>query len=122
MHIRQKTAIRYWERRRIVYNLLLTPPALIGWGLGGAVGGAVDDRAIVGIGSLMLLFVFAAICAGRADGVEPIVVKLRPSRKAPSQRGRGLFIDFEGLGPGTSRARPVVVGQEPIRTGQGVVY
>ncbi len=63
MHPRQKSAIRYWERRRIIYNVLLTPPALLGWGLGGAVGGAVEDRAVVGIGGLMLLFIFAAICA-----------------------------------------------------------
>jgi len=63
MHSRQSHAIRYWERRRIVYNLLLTPPAILGWGLGGAVGGAVDDRAAVGLGVLLLLFVLAAVCA-----------------------------------------------------------
>jgi hypothetical protein len=63
MHPRQAEAIRYWERRRIIYNLLLTPPAILGWGFGGAVGGAVGDHAPVEVGGLLLLFVFAAICA-----------------------------------------------------------
>lgn len=63
MHPRQKTAIRYWERRRIAYNLLLVPPALLGWGLGGAVGGAAGDHAAVGIGGLLLLFMLSALCA-----------------------------------------------------------
>jgi hypothetical protein len=27
----KKSAIRYWERRRILYNLLLVPPALVGY-------------------------------------------------------------------------------------------
>ena len=63
MHPRQESALRYWERRRIAYILLLTPPALLGWGLGGAVGGAAGDPAVVGVGGLSLLFIFAAICA-----------------------------------------------------------
>jgi hypothetical protein len=29
----RKTAIRYWERRRIIYNLALIPPALLGYGI-----------------------------------------------------------------------------------------
>lgn len=63
MHHRQKAAVRYWERRRIAYNLLLTPPAILGWSLGSAVGGAGDDHAAIGIGGILLLFIFAAICA-----------------------------------------------------------
>lgn len=31
-------AIRYWEWRRIVFNLLLMPPAAIGWIIGGMLG------------------------------------------------------------------------------------
>lgn len=27
----KKSAIRYWERRRILYNLLLVPPTLVGY-------------------------------------------------------------------------------------------
>lgn len=27
------TAIRYWERRRIIYNLALLPPSLVGYGI-----------------------------------------------------------------------------------------
>ncbi len=29
----RKTAIRYWERRRIIYNLALVPPAFVGYAL-----------------------------------------------------------------------------------------
>jgi hypothetical protein len=29
----RKATIRYWERRRIIYNLALVPPAFVGYGL-----------------------------------------------------------------------------------------
>lgn len=29
----RRTAIRYWEKRRIIYNLALVPPAFVGYGL-----------------------------------------------------------------------------------------
>ena len=31
-HAFRHTAIRYWERRRIIYNLVLVPPAIFGFG------------------------------------------------------------------------------------------
>jgi hypothetical protein len=32
-HAFRKTAVRYWERRRIIYNVALVLPALVGYGL-----------------------------------------------------------------------------------------
>lgn len=32
-HAFRKTAIRYWERRRIIYNLALVPPAFVGYAI-----------------------------------------------------------------------------------------
>ena len=34
-HAFQKTAVRYWERRRVIYNLALVLPALLGFGFTG---------------------------------------------------------------------------------------
>jgi hypothetical protein len=32
-HAFRRSAIRYWERRRIIYNIVLVPPAFIGYAL-----------------------------------------------------------------------------------------
>lgn len=38
----KRSAIRYWERRRIVYNVLLAPPAFLGYSITSALNWAGD--------------------------------------------------------------------------------
>jgi len=57
------SAIRYWERRRLVYNLLLVPPALFGYFTATELSVAVGDHSYVGILGIGLLFLVAAIGA-----------------------------------------------------------
>jgi len=52
----KKTAVRYWERRRIIYNLLLIPPAIFGWGIAGAVSASGDEKGMGTLGVLLLFF------------------------------------------------------------------
>jgi hypothetical protein len=59
----RKAAIRYWERRRIIYNLALIPPAFFGWIVCAGVSAAVGDRQSLGSGSVLNLFVISAIGA-----------------------------------------------------------
>ena len=42
-HAFRKTAIRYWERRRIVYNIALVPPSGLSYMLGAGVARVGDD-------------------------------------------------------------------------------
>lgn len=56
----RKQTIRYWERRRIAYNLFLILPTLFGWGLGGAVSAAVEDKQYLTTVAVFMLFVFCA--------------------------------------------------------------
>lgn len=58
----RSAAIRYWERRRIVYNLALTPPALLGYAATSAFGVA-SSQPRFGVGGLVVWFVVAAIIA-----------------------------------------------------------
>ena len=59
----KKAGIRYWERRRIAYNLLLVPPALGGWFLRGVIPACVGDEMKVGFVAIALLFAMCAIGA-----------------------------------------------------------
>jgi hypothetical protein len=59
----RKTAIRYWERRRIVYNAALIPPAFFGYIVCAGVSAGVGDRRFLGLGSVIGLFVVSAVGA-----------------------------------------------------------
>jgi len=56
-------AIRYWERRRPAYNLLLVLPALAGFLLRGEVPAGVGDQVKVGMVGIVVLFALSAIGA-----------------------------------------------------------
>ena len=55
--------IRHWEKGRLIYNVLLVPPAFVGYVAGASIAVAVDDPRAFGIGKLLVLFVIAAIAA-----------------------------------------------------------
>lgn len=59
----KKTVVCYWERRRIIYNLLLVPPTLLGWFMGGAVSASVGDPERISLVALVTLFVACVLAA-----------------------------------------------------------
>ena len=59
----RKAAIRYWERRRIVYNLALIPPTLFGYGLYAGVSAGVGDPRHLTTGVVIVLFLVSVIGA-----------------------------------------------------------
>jgi hypothetical protein len=59
----RKTAIRYWERRRIFYNLALILPTLFGYGLFAGVSVGVGDQRHLSTSTVITLFVVSAIGA-----------------------------------------------------------
>jgi hypothetical protein len=58
----RRSALRYWERRRIVYNLALVPPALFSWALTDTLNYAGDPHKIHYL-HLLLLFGVSAFAA-----------------------------------------------------------
>jgi hypothetical protein len=64
--ITKKEIIRYWEKRRLCYNLLLILPAIFGFLAGSVISAAVGDEETIGsigIGALFLVScVLANIC------------------------------------------------------------
>jgi hypothetical protein len=59
----RKSAIRYWERRRIFYNLALILPALFGYVMYAGVSAGIGDRRNLGTGAVLSLFFASAIGA-----------------------------------------------------------
>jgi hypothetical protein len=59
----RKSALRYWERKRIAYNLALVPPAFLGYGLTAGVSAGVGDLPHHGWGAVLFLFILSAIGA-----------------------------------------------------------
>ena len=59
----RRSAIRYWELRRIIYNVALIPPAFIGYILPAGISAGVGDEAQFGFGGVLLLFFLSALGA-----------------------------------------------------------
>lgn len=59
----RRRTIRYWERRRIFYNLALILPAFFGYALFAGVSAGVGDQRHLGTGSVVLLFFLSALGA-----------------------------------------------------------
>jgi len=58
-----RTAIQYWERRRLVYNLALVPPTLLGYLPGAGLSVAIGDHRYLSILEVGALFLVAALGA-----------------------------------------------------------
>ncbi len=59
----RQSAVRYWERWRIAYNLALLAPAVLGYYLYAGVSGGVGDLRRIGAFEVMGLFLLSAIGA-----------------------------------------------------------
>lgn len=69
----RRAALRYWESRRVIYNLALVPPALVSWGFTDTINW-VGDPHETHYAYLLLLFGLSAlganICYSFAYGLE----------------------------------------------------
>ena len=78
----RRAAIRYWERRRIVYNVALLPPSLLAYFLNSAVAEGVGDTPNFGLPMAGLLFLASAIganlCYSFAYALEFLFLNARP--------------------------------------------
>ena len=79
----RRLALRYWERRRLIYNMALIPPALIGYFSAGLLSAAVGDPPRIGTGMVIGLFMLSAIganvCYSFAYALEFLVGNDRPN-------------------------------------------
>lgn len=63
-----RTVLRYWEIRRVIYNLLLIPPAWFAWQISGGFTVAIDDHLPARIDdpfvirSIIYLLMMANVC------------------------------------------------------------
>lgn len=64
----RREALAYWEKRRIIYNLLLIPPSWFSWGISQSFTYSIDDREPASLTdpmvilTLVTLFVGANLC------------------------------------------------------------
>jgi len=64
----RKSTVSYWEKRRLIYNLLLLPSALLGWNLSADFTYSIDDRIPASTGdpfvirSVLYLLLLANVC------------------------------------------------------------
>ena len=59
----RRSAIRYWEWRRILYNLALVPPAFVGFVICGATSAAAGDVTSLTDGEMIRAFLMSALGA-----------------------------------------------------------
>ena len=72
-HAFRKAAIRYWERRRVIYNLALVPPAFFGYMFSAAVAQGndpIESHTAYVLGRFALSIVGANICYTFAYALE----------------------------------------------------
>jgi hypothetical protein len=60
----KKAGFRYWERRRIIYNLALMPPAFFGYRAGAFFSFPNDPPAPHDVSSAYMVFLFALAAVG----------------------------------------------------------
>lgn len=91
----KRSAIRYWERRRIIYNVALVPPSLLVYLLNSGIAEGVGDPRRFGLLFVGLLFVLSAvaanICYSFAYALEFIFLNDRP---VSGWKGSGRQITF----------------------------
>jgi hypothetical protein len=79
-----RAIVRYWERRRILFLLLLIPPAGIGYLPPAAISAGVGDRPIMSIAQVvfvfMVCFLLANLCYTFVYAIEFLVINTRMQR------------------------------------------
>ena len=62
----RREAIRYWERRRIIWNILLVPPSVFAYMFASGFAIGIGDESEFGYAMVVALFCFAAVAANDA--------------------------------------------------------
>lgn len=60
----KRTAIAYWEKRRIVYNVLMVPPSLIAWQISKEFTCYIDDQTPASMTDPAVMLALAVLCIG----------------------------------------------------------
>ena len=58
----KRDAVTYWEKRRILYNVLLVPPSLIAWEFSSELTYAIDDGTPAKLTDPAVLFALVVLC------------------------------------------------------------
>jgi hypothetical protein len=59
----KRDAIQYWEKRRVIWNLLLVLPAYFSYSIGAGLAAGIGDTAAFGLPMVLAMFCFAAVGA-----------------------------------------------------------
>ena len=98
IHKTKKTTIAYWERRRILYNILLVPPSLIAWQISKEFTYYIDDQTPARLSdpavmlALVILCISANICYCFAYVFEFFFLADEPYRFWPRPGRTVLFV------------------------------
>lgn len=113
-------AIKYWEKRRIVWNLLLVPPAILSYWLASGVAAGIGDPPAFDWPIIAIMFCFAAvganICYSFAYVIEFWIQGTR-AEVGYRQNGRtALFVlgCFLGMGLALSGGASIAQAQYPV--------
>lgn len=93
----KRKAVAYWEKRRVVYNLLLVPPSWMAWEASSELTYHIDDQTPASLGdpqvilALVFLFVAANICYSFVYVLEFFFHTEGPKRFWPAP-GRTIFL------------------------------
>jgi len=125
---RRKT-LAYWEKRRVVYNLLLVPPAWLGWQISREFTYHIDDRDPANFSDpyvlrrVLILLLMANVCYSMVYLVETLFASDKTKKFWPKPGRTILFIFGCILGMGlacksvshlqTSAAGPIVRFDDP---------
>jgi hypothetical protein len=94
---RRKTLI-YWEKRRVIYNLLLVPPAWLGWQVSREFTYHIDDRLPASfsepyvIETVIYLLFMANVCFSMVYFIEILLASEREKRFWPKPGRAVLFV------------------------------
>ena len=92
----KNSAIRYWEKRRLIYNVILVVPALVGWSISASLTLAIDDQQSPSlldplvILNLIFLIIGANICYSFVYSLEFLFYS--ESSQSWSSRGRLIIL------------------------------
>ena len=116
----KKEAIRFWELRRIIWNLLLIPPSLFGYVFAAGVAVAVDDSPQFGLPIVAVLFCFSAVGANICYSLAYVIEFWAAGRSCEEGyrvKGRRLLFGlgcFIGIGLALSGGRNIAILQYPV--------
>ncbi len=115
----RREAIRYWERRRIVWNLILVPPSVFAYMFAAGIAIGIGDQRQFGYPMVAALFCFAAVGANICYSLAYVIefwVAGRDAEDAYRTTGRRLLFALGclvGIGLALAGGRDIAILQYP---------